>query len=154
MFSNQGLSDFDLFLNFLLFVFLVFLVVLLILFFFDLIKVHGFFHKFLDANELFEVLVTVRKEVRNVRDGNVEEPDHDIILFLFKEKADINPEKDHDKSDEDGQSKENMGVNEIEICMERIIGKRIVNEIHEVVIDIIEGIRLEPGEGLNHFRVH
>jgi hypothetical protein len=151
MFGDEGFADFDLFLDFLFFIFLVFLVVLLVLVFINFIHIDGLFHKFLDADKFFEVLVTVAEKVRDVRDGDIQKPDHDVVLFLFEKKADVNPEEDYEESEEDSQSKENVGVNMIKFFVERILGKGVIDEVDEVVIHIIEGIGLEPSKGLNHF---
>ncbi len=92
--------------------------------------------------------------MRDIRNRNVQKPNHNVILFLFQQKTDVNPEENHEQSDKDSKSKENVRINKIEIFLKRILRERVVYEIDEVVIHIVQGIRLKTCKSLEHLRVH
>lgn len=123
----------------------------MVLIFVNLINVDRFFHKFLDSDEFFEVLVAVTQQVRNIGNGDVQKPDHDIVLFLFEQETDINPEEDHKKGEEDGKSEEHVRVDVVKIPLKGVFGEGVINVINEVVVNVAKSIRLEPSVGLYHF---
>jgi hypothetical protein len=94
------------------------------------------------------------KQMGDIGNGNVQEPNHNVILFLFEQETDVNPEENHKQCDKDCKSKEKVRINNIEIFLKRIQRECAIYEIDEVVIHIAQGICFETCKGFDHLRVH
>ncbi len=108
MFGNKRLPGLDLFLNLILLAILMILIILLILGLINLIDIDGLFHKLLNANKLLQILITMETQMRNIRNGNIQKPNHNIILLFVKLKRNINPETDHCEGYGNGETEEGV----------------------------------------------
>ena len=94
------------------------------------------------------------QKMRYIRNWDVQKPYHNVVLFFLQQKANVNPEKYHEESDEDSESKKHVRVNLIEDLFNQILVECIIYEIYKVIVDVAKCVGFKTSESLKHFGVH